>query len=111
MGLLTRTMEYYPYVAHPITVYYEWNHQTVDRRDLWNRIGGFLGTGIIALLPTVAYILVTGVDPIQATKGNHWQMDALVVVGIFLGAASPGISGDASSGGGSFPTQCRRLLP
>lgn len=96
MGLLSLAMEYYPYVVHPITVlgvgilvliHYEWDLQAADTPELQRRIGGFLGAGITALLPTAAYFLLTGADPIQATKGNSWQMDALVASGILLAAA------------------------
>ncbi len=93
MGLLTLVMEYYPYVAHPITVlgvgililiHYEWDDQTAELSALKRRIGGFLGAGVVGLVPTATYFLLSGANPMQATKGNSWQMDALVASGILL---------------------------
>lgn len=95
MALVSRAMQYYPYVFHPITVlgvgillllYHEWNHQSADAATLWRRVGAFLGAGGLALLPTVAYFVLTGANPIQATQGNRWQMDALVAIGLFIAA-------------------------
>ena len=88
-------MEYYPYVVHPITVlglgilvfiHYEWARQDADRSVLWRRVGGFFAVGALSLAPTVAYFLVLGTDPIQATQGNSWEMDALVASGLFIAA-------------------------
>ena len=96
MSALQQAMEYYPYVFHPITVlgvgllvlvYYEWARQGVDRADLFRRVAGFLGAGVLALVPTVTYFLVTGRDPIAATQGNAWTMDALVASGLFVVSA------------------------
>ena len=93
MGLLQQANQAFPYVFHPITVlgvgilvliHHEWARQGVDRSALWHRVGGFLGAGVLALAPTVAYFLVTGRDVIQATKGPGWTMDALVAVGLFI---------------------------
>lgn len=96
MGLLASAMRYYPYIVHPITVlgvgivvliHHEWAQQDVPRAALWRRIGLFLATGLLALLPTGAYFLIRGVNPIAATQGNSWQMDALVASGLFIVAA------------------------
>jgi membrane-associated phospholipid phosphatase len=97
MSALSQAMEYYPYVFHPITVlgagilllvHYEWARQDADRSALWRHVGGFLGAGALALVPTVAYFLVTGADPVQSTIGNSWAMDALVASGLFIAAAA-----------------------
>ncbi len=96
-GALEQAMRYYPYVFHPITVvgggtlllvYDEWDRQDATRSTLWRRIAGFLGAGLLALVPTVAYFGVVGANPIQATVGNDWTMDALVAAGLFIGGAT-----------------------
>ncbi|WP_135305457.1 phosphatase PAP2 family protein [Haloarcula amylovorans] len=93
MSLLSQAMTYYPYVFHPITVlgvgilvliHHEWTRQDGDQSVLWRRVGGFLGVGLLALIPTVAYFGITGANPIQSTMGNSWRMDALVAVGLFI---------------------------
>lgn len=97
MGLISLSMEYFPYVFHPITVlgvgillliHYEWRKQHADRSVLWHRVGGFLGAGILALVPTVAYFAITGANPIEATVGNKWQMDALVAGGVLIASGT-----------------------
>ena len=96
MEPLARAMEYYPYVVHPITVlgacvlaliHYEWADQDADRSALWRRVGAFIGAGVLALLPTAAYFVLSGASVTGATKGNGWQMDALVAGGLFIAAA------------------------
>lgn len=96
MSLLATAMRYYPYVVHPITVlgigilvliHHEWTGQGADRLTLWRRMGAFISTGALALLPTVLYFLLTGTNPIAATQGNSWRMDALVASGLFIVAA------------------------
>lgn len=96
MGMVSLAMQYYPYVVHPITVlgsgilllvYYEWRRDDTDRATLWRRVGGFLGAGILGLVPTVAYFLLQGGGIVQSTQGNSWQMDALVGGGILIAAA------------------------
>ena len=96
MSAFARAMELYPYVFHPTTVlgagvllliYHEWDRQGLDRAALWPRVGSFLGAGVLALVPTVAYFLVTGADPVQSTKGAGWTMDALVAGGLVVAAA------------------------
>jgi membrane-associated phospholipid phosphatase len=95
MSLLSKAMWYFPYVVHPITVlgigiitliYYEWGRQNADRSALRLRIGGFLGAGVLALTPTAGYFLLLGTNPVQATQGNSWEMDALVASGLFIAA-------------------------
>jgi membrane-associated phospholipid phosphatase len=58
----------------------------IDAVDVEVRALLFLGTGLLALGPTVAYFAVTGADPVQATMGNSWAMDALVASGLFITA-------------------------
>ena len=96
MSALGVAMRYYPYVFHPITVLgaailllirHEWDGQGAPREDLWRRVAAFLGAGVLALVPTVAYFGMTGANPVTATQGTAWQMDALVASGIFLAAA------------------------
>ncbi len=93
MSLLEQAMGFYPYVFHPITVvgvsilffiYYEWARQDGARSTLWRRMGSFLGVGLLALVPTVVYFVAVGANPIQATVGNDWMMDALVAAGLFI---------------------------
>lgn len=93
MGLFSRAMRYYPYAVHPITVlgvgillliHHEWARQDTARASLWHRIGAFLGIGVLALVPTVAYFLITGRAVVQATKGSGWAMDGLVAAGLFV---------------------------
>lgn len=93
MSALDTAMELYPYVFHPVTVlgvgmlvlvHREWASQDADRSALWRRIGAFLGAGILSVLPTAAYVLVTGQGLFEVTKGNVWQVDALVGGGIFV---------------------------
>jgi membrane-associated phospholipid phosphatase len=88
-----QAMAYYPYVFHPITVlgvgilllvHYEWSRESASRSALWHRIGAFLGAGLLALTPTVAYFAATGANPVESTVGNSLVMDALVGGGIFI---------------------------
>jgi membrane-associated phospholipid phosphatase len=90
-------MAYYPYVFHPITVlgasilvliHHEWARQGADRSALRRRMAGFLAAGVLGLVPTVAYFAITGIDPIKASVGNSWRMDALVASGMFIAAAA-----------------------
>ena len=96
MSLLSQAMQYYPYVFHPITVlgvsilvliHHEWARQGAPRGALRRRIAAFLGAGVLALIPTIAFFLVTGAGIFQATQGNSWQMDALVASGLFVASA------------------------
>ena len=95
MSALDVAMQYFPYVFHPITVlgvsilllvHHEWAHQNLGRSALWHRVAGFFGAGVLAILPTVGFFLITGANPIAATQGNHWRMDALVAAGLFVAA-------------------------
>lgn len=97
MNLVSLAMEYYPYVVHPITVlgggvllliHYEWARENLDSSSLWRRVGGFLGAGVLALLPTVAYFVRGGESILGATRGNSWQMDALVAGGVLIAAVT-----------------------
>ncbi|WP_232688785.1 phosphoesterase [Halobacterium zhouii] len=93
MSSFSQAMGYYPYVFHPITVlgasvlllvHYEWTRAGADRSSLWHRVGGFLGAGLLALAPTVAYFVNTGASVAASTAGNSFLMDALVAGGIFI---------------------------
>jgi membrane-associated phospholipid phosphatase len=95
MGLVSQTMEYYPYVVHPITVlgvgvilliHHEWARQNEGRAALWRHLGAFLGVGLLALVPTVAYFAIVGGSVMEATKGNSIVMDALVASGLLVAA-------------------------
>ncbi len=95
MSALGVAMRYYPYVFHPITVlgaavllliHHEWDRQDANRRALRHRVAAFLGAGVLALVPTAAYFGLTGTNPVDATQGNAWQMDALVASGLFIAA-------------------------
>ncbi|WP_435175004.1 phosphoesterase [Halorussus sp. AFM4] len=95
MSAFDAAMRYYPYVFHPVTVlgvgvlvlvHHEWARQDADRSALWRRAGGFLGAGLLSLVPTLAYGLVTGQGLLAVTHGNRWQVDALVAGGIFVAA-------------------------
>ena len=96
MSLLSDAMTYYPYVFHPITllgvgtllaIHYEWAQQGADRSALRRRVAGFLGAGVLALVPTVTFFVVTGANPIESTQGNSWVMDTLVASGVLIVAA------------------------
>ncbi|WP_227353796.1 phosphoesterase [Haladaptatus salinisoli] len=95
MNPIHRAMEYYPYVFHPITVlgvgiivliHHEWRLQNADTSALWRRIAAFLGSGVCSLVPTAAYMLVTGTGPMETMEGNAWQVDALVASGVLISA-------------------------
>lgn len=95
MSTLRAAMEAFPYVFHPITVlavgtllliYLEWDRWGGARASLWRRIAGFLGAGVLSLAPTGAYMLATGSDAFTLTKGNAWQVDALVASGLLIAA-------------------------
>lgn len=95
MSLVSQTMEYYPYVVHPITVlgvgvvlllYHEWSRQDLERPVLWRRLGAFLGIGLLSLVPTAAYFLFAGSDVLEATRGNSAVMDGLVASGLLIAA-------------------------
>lgn len=90
-------MELYPYVFHPavvigagalVLVHHEWARQDVGKSVLYRRIVAFLGAGALSLLPTLGYVLVTGQGIFEVTKGNVWQVDALVAGGILVAAGT-----------------------
>lgn len=92
-GALDVAMRAYPYVFHPavvvgagalVLVYREWALQGIERAPLYRRAGAFLGAGALSLLPTLAYVIVTGQGLYQVTKGNAWQVDALVASGVLV---------------------------
>lgn len=96
MAALRTAMEAFPYVFHPITVlgvgiivliYLEWDRQGADRSMLWRRIGGFLGAGVLSLIPTGVYSLYVESGLFELTKGNAWQVDALVASGLLIAAS------------------------
>jgi hypothetical protein len=93
MSALDTAMELYPYVFHPAVmvgggalalIYYEWARRDADRSALVRRLGAFLGAGVCSLVPTGAYVLATGQGLYQVTKGNAWQVDALVAGAVFF---------------------------
>lgn len=95
-SLFDSAMETFPFVFHPTTVlgvgillliHYEGYHRGADRNELWIRAGAFLGSGVLALLPTVAFMLVTGQGVMETTRGNVWQVDWLVGGGVLISAA------------------------
>ncbi|ESP88682.1 phosphatase PAP2 family protein [Candidatus Halobonum tyrrellensis] len=97
MSLLSDAMTYYPYVFHPITLvgagsllllHYEWALQHADRAALKRRVAAFVGAGALALLPTVAFFVVTGANPVESTQGNSWVMDSLVASGLLIVAST-----------------------
>jgi hypothetical protein len=97
MSALDTAMEVYPYVFHPavmvgagalVLIHYEWAKQGADRSALVRRFGAFLGAGVCSLVPTGAYVLATGQGLYQVTKGNAWQVDALVAVGVLFSAGA-----------------------
>ncbi|UPV74636.1 phosphoesterase [Halorussus limi] len=95
MSALDTAMRLYPYVFHPgvmvgagalVLIYGEWARRDADRSALVRRLAAFLGAGVLSLAPTLAYVLVTGQSLYRVTKGNAWEVDALVAGGIFVTA-------------------------
>ncbi|UPW00650.1 phosphoesterase [Halorussus gelatinilyticus] len=95
MNAFDTAMELYPYVFHPgvmvgigavVLIHYEWAEQDADRAAFARRLGAFLAAGASSLVPTAAYVLVTGQGLYQVTKGNAWQVDALVASGVLFAA-------------------------
>lgn len=93
MGLLSTAMAYYPYVFHPavlvgggllLLIRYEWRQQDDPNGTLGRRVGAFLVAGAASLLPTAAYVVISGKGPMQVTQGNTWQVDALVASGVLV---------------------------
>ncbi|MFC7141912.1 phosphatase PAP2 family protein [Halosimplex aquaticum] len=96
-GALQRANELFPYVFHPITVlalgialliHYEWREQSAARAVLWRRLGAFLGAGVLALVPTVAYFLVGRSGLSTALGGSSWQLDEMVASGVLIAAGT-----------------------
>ena len=97
MNVVYQAAAYYPYVFHPITlvclgmvllIYHEWARHGADRAALYRRLGVFVAAGVLSLVPSGAYILVTGQGPVAVTQGNSWQVDALVASGLFVVAGT-----------------------
>ena len=97
MDTVATLMEYYPYVFHPavligggtlLLIYVEWDRQDASRGALRARVGALLVAGLFSLVPTVAYMVVTGQGPMETTRGNVWQVDALVASGLLVVAGS-----------------------
>ena len=95
MSVLNTAMELYPYVFHPavvigagalVLIHHEWARQDAETSVLYRYVGAFLGAGSLSLLPTLAYVLLTGQGLLQVTEGNVWQVDALVAGGILVAA-------------------------
>lgn len=113
MSLFGTAMTYYPYVFHPITVlgasialliHHEWALQRADRDELRRRLEVFLGSGVLALIPTGTYFVVTGGAVYQSTQGNSWQMDALVASGLFVVAGALIVAWHRYEWGDQVPT-------
>lgn len=92
-GAVDAAMRAYPYVLHPavvvgagalVLVHREWARQGGDRAALYRRAAAFLGAGALSLLPTLAYVVATGQGLYEVTKGNAWQVDALVAGGVLV---------------------------
>jgi hypothetical protein len=84
-------MKYFPFVFHPgvmlgggvlLLIYTEWRRQHADRSMLRKRVGVLVAAGVISLVPSLVYMLVAGVGPMEAMQGNAWQVDALVASGV-----------------------------
>ncbi|WP_135824369.1 phosphoesterase [Halorussus ruber] len=95
MSAFETAMELYPYVFHPavmvgagalVLIHYEWARRDADKSALARRLGAFLGAGVCSLVPTGLYVLATGQGLYEVTKGNAWQVDALVAGGMFFTA-------------------------
>ncbi|ELZ33475.1 hypothetical protein C474_05325 [Halogeometricum pallidum JCM 14848] len=93
MSLLSTAMAYYPYVFHPavlvgggllLLIRHEWRRQDDPNGTLARRVGAFLVAGAASLLPTAAYVVISGKGPMQVTQGNTWQVDALVASGVLV---------------------------
>jgi membrane-associated phospholipid phosphatase len=68
-------------------IWWEWTRQDADGSTLYRRLGAFAVAGLLALLPTAVYVVVTGTGLLAATQGNAWQVDALVAGGFLTTAA------------------------
>ncbi|MFC4357430.1 phosphoesterase [Halobium salinum] len=97
MTLLETVMQYYAYLFHPavvlglgalLTVHWEWARTDLGRSALYRRWGTFLAAGAASLVPSLAYMLVTGQGPVETMQGNGPQVDTLVAGGIFLAAGA-----------------------
>ncbi|MFC7079773.1 phosphoesterase [Halorussus caseinilyticus] len=95
MSALDAAMRVYPYVFHPavmvgagvlVLIRHEWARRDADRSALVRRLGAFLGAGVLSFVPTLVYAAVTGQSLGQVTKGNVWQVDALVAGGVLFTA-------------------------
>ncbi|MFC6726519.1 phosphatase PAP2 family protein, partial [Halobium palmae] len=91
MSLLETAMQIYAYLFHPavalglgalLAIHWEWARRPLDRSALYRRWGTFLGAGALSLLPSAAYMLVTGSGPVETMQGNGAQVDTLVAGGI-----------------------------
>lgn len=94
-GPVQQVMAYYPYVFHPgvvvgggllLLIFLEWRRQG-GRGVPWRRLGTVAGAGLLSLVPTAAYMLVTGQGPFETMQGNVWEVDALVGSGMLVVAA------------------------
>ena len=97
MDPFARAMHLYPYVFHPtvmlgggllLLIHREWALQGADRDELRRRVAAFLAAGLLSLLPTAAYALVSGKGPMKIMEGNAWQVDALIAGGVVITAAA-----------------------
>ena len=97
MGAFDLLMKYYPFIFHPgvmvgggtlLLIHTEWGRQDAPSSVLWKRIGVFAALGLLSLVPTLAYMLVTGSGPMETMQGNTWQVDFLVGSGFALVAGA-----------------------
>lgn len=93
MNVLSLLMRYYPYVFHPgvmvggammVLMYIERTWMGADRASLRKRYATLALVGTLSLVPTLAYMLVTGQGPVETMQGNAWQVDFLVAGGMAL---------------------------
>lgn len=92
MNPFAALMEYYPYLFHPavmvggglaLLIGMEWRRDP-NGESLSRRLGVLVLLGAVSLLPTLAYMLVTGQGPMETMQGNAWQVDFLVGSGMLL---------------------------
>lgn len=97
MSALSLLMAYYPYLFHPavtvgggtlLLMYVEWRREGAGRGALRRRFGTLAALGALALLPSLAYMLVAGQGPMETMQGNAWQVDFLVGSGMVLVAGA-----------------------
>lgn len=93
MDWVLEFMRVYRYVFHPLAflfatwlllVYYEWNGESDDLRNLAVRVGAVVAIGLAALIPTGVYLLVTDQAARAAVAGNDWPVDLATASGLVI---------------------------